>query len=83
MKTRVQKWGHSLAVRLPKSFADGLGLGEGAPADMTLEDGAIVVRPDRDLVWDIASLLDGVTDENIHPAWEAETSEEGGRRDGR
>jgi antitoxin MazE len=83
MKTRVQKWGNSLAVRLPKSFADGLGLGEGSPADLTLEEGAIVVKPDRDRVRDLETLLEGVTDENIHPAWETETSEEDARRDGR
>ena len=78
MKTRIQKWGNSLAVRLPKSFADVLGLGEGSPAEMTLEDGAIVVKSDRDRVWDLGTLVAGVTDENIHPAWEDETDPDGG-----
>ena len=62
MKTRVQKWGNSLAVRLPKSFADGLGLSDGSPAEMTLEGGAIVVKPDRERIYDLATLLAGVTD---------------------
>jgi antitoxin MazE len=70
MKTRIQKWGNSLATRLPKSFAEELDLGDGAPIEMTIEDGAIVIRPDRDRVWDLETLLAGVTDENIHPAWE-------------
>lgn len=26
MKTRVQKWGNSLALRIPKSFANDVGL---------------------------------------------------------
>ncbi len=71
MKTRVLKWGNSLAVRIPKSFAEGLGFGEGSPAEMDLEDGAIVLKPDRDRVWDLGELLDGVTDDNLHPAWES------------
>lgn len=74
MKTRVLKWGNSLAVRIPKSFAGGLGFGEGSPAEMDLEDGAIVLKPDRDRVWDLGELLDGVTDDNLHPAWGSEAA---------
>jgi len=70
MKTRVQKWGNSLAVRIPKSFADELGVGNNAPVEMTLDEGALVIKPDRDQLWDLAKLLAGVTDENIHAAWE-------------
>lgn len=75
MKTRIQKWGNSLAVRIPKSFAAGLGLAENGPVDMTLEDGALVIKPDREGTWDLGSLLAQVTDENIHPEWEAEGPE--------
>jgi len=70
MKTRVQKWGNSLAVRIPKSFAEELDWEEGAPVEMTLDEGALVVRSDRERSWDLAALLDRVTDDNIHPAWE-------------
>jgi len=72
MKNRIQKWGNSLATRLPRSFAEELGLGDGSAIDLTLEEGAIVIKPDRDRVWDLETLLAGVTDENIHPAWEPE-----------
>ena len=78
MKTRVQKWGNSLAVRLPKSFAGGLGLENNGPVEMSLEEGAIVIKPDRDSAWDLDSLLDSVTDENIHPAWDSEEVEAAG-----
>ncbi len=70
MKTRVQKWGNSLAVRIPKSFAEELDWEEAAPVEMTLDEGALVVRSDRERSWDLAALLDKVTDDNIHPAWE-------------
>ncbi len=77
MKPRVQRWGNSLAVRVPKSFAAGLGLTENAPVEMTLEDKALVIKPDREGVWDLDTLLAEVTDENLHPEWEAESPEAG------
>lgn len=78
MKTRIQKWGNSLAVRIPKSFAEGLGFVDNSPAEMTLEDGAIAVKPDRDRTWDLGELLAGVTDDNLHPAWEAAAAADAG-----
>jgi len=75
MKTRVQKWGNSLAVRIPKSFADEMGIGNNAPVGMSLEEGGLVIKPDRERTWDLDGLLAQVTDENIHPEWEAEGSE--------
>jgi len=72
MKTRVQKWGNSLAVRIPKSFAAGMGIGNNAPVEMSLEEDALVIKPDRDRAWDLDALLAEVTDENIHPEWETE-----------
>jgi antitoxin MazE len=72
MKTRVQKWGNSLAVRIPKSFADELGLGNNAPVEMTLDEGALLIKPDRDRKWGLDALLAEVTDENIHSEWESE-----------
>jgi len=81
MKTNVRKWGNSLAMRLPRSFAESLRLGAGSSVEMSLEEGALVIRPDRDGAWDLDSLLAAVTDENLHPPWEtgsaaADTDEE-------
>jgi antitoxin MazE len=78
LKTRVQKWGNSLAVRIPKSFAEGLDLENNGPVEMSLEEGAIVIKPDRERLWDLDSLLAAMTDENIHPAWAAEEAEAAG-----
>jgi len=74
MKTSVQKWGNSLAVRIPKSFAAALGLGNNAPVEMALEDGALVIKPDKASAWDLDALLAEVTDENIHSEWGSEGS---------
>ncbi len=79
MKTRIQKWGHSLAVRIPKPFAAALGFDDGRPAEMTLEDGAIVLKPGRGLVEDLDRLLEDVTEANTHPAWEEEEAAIGAR----
>ena len=72
MKTHIQKWGNSLAVRIPKSFAEEMGFEDSSPAEMSLDDGALVIKPDKDRVWDLGTLLAAVTDENIHPAWDSE-----------
>jgi len=72
MKTHIQKWGNSLAVRIPKSFAEGMGIGNNAPVEMSLDEGSLIIRPDRERAWSLDTLLAGVTDENIHPEWETE-----------
>ncbi|MCX6569402.1 MAG: AbrB/MazE/SpoVT family DNA-binding domain-containing protein [Candidatus Aminicenantes bacterium] len=77
MKTHVQKWGNSLAVRIPKSFAEGMGIGTNAPVVISLEEGALVIKPDRDRTWDLDALLAKVTGENIHPEWETEGAGDG------
>ena len=76
MKTHVQKWGNSLAVRIPKSFAAEMGVGNKAPVEMSLEESALIIKPDRERVWDLDALLADVTDENIHS--ELETKEPAG-----
>jgi antitoxin MazE len=69
MKTSVQKWGNSLAVRIPKAFAEGLGWKEDAPVEMAVDGDLLVVKTDRERTWDLDALLAGVTADNVHPAW--------------
>ena len=52
----MQKWGNSLGIRVPKGFADQLGLDAGTEVDLAIEDGAIVIRPARK-TYDLADLL--------------------------
>jgi antitoxin MazE len=44
MKTRVHKWGNSLALRIPKSFADQAGLRENALVELTLNRSKLIVN---------------------------------------
>ena len=66
MKTKVQKWGNSLAVRIPKPFADDLGVDQDSEVELSLEDHELVIRPVSMPTYSLAELLDGVTDENLH-----------------
>ena len=39
MKVAFQKWGNSLALRVPKAFADEIGASDGRAAEMTVSNG--------------------------------------------
>ena len=66
MKARVQRWGNSLAVRIPRAFADDLGLVDGAAVELTLEEGSLTLRPAPSPAYRLVELLDRVTRENRH-----------------
>jgi len=66
MRTSVQKWGNSLAVRIPKAFATDLGIDQDGSVDLSMEDGVLILRQVRVDRYDLESLLKEVTDENIH-----------------
>lgn len=70
MKTRVQKWGNSLALRIPKSFAIEAGLREDAPVELSLIEGKVVIQPLSQEPLTLEELLRGVTDQNLHGEWD-------------
>jgi antitoxin MazE len=70
MKTRVQKWGNSLALRIPKSFALEAGLHADAAVELSLVAGSLVVQPIRPQPLTLDQLLRGVTDENRPGEWD-------------
>jgi antitoxin MazE len=47
MTTQIAKWGNSLALRLPKSVANELGMAEGDTVAVSVRKGAIVIEPAR------------------------------------
>jgi antitoxin MazE len=65
MRTRVQKWGNSLAVRIPKPFAEGAGLQPSSEVEVSLEKGEVRLSPVRRR-WKLRMLLAGVTKKNLH-----------------
>jgi antitoxin MazE len=66
MKTRVQKWGNSLALRIPKSFADEVGLRKESSVEVSLIDGKLVITPVIKPKLTLEQLLAKVTEENLH-----------------
>lgn len=66
MLTKVQKWGNSLALRIPKAFATEAGLENEALVEVTLENGWLLVKPVAPPEWTLEKLLSGVTKENLH-----------------
>ena len=66
VKTRIQKWGNSLAVRIPRAFAGDLGLNRGSAIDLELEDGCLVLRPTTVPKYELSDLLSRVTEKNRH-----------------
>lgn len=65
MKGKLQKWGNSLAVRIPRSLLEDLQLQEGATLDLKIQNGNLIISP-APPEEDLASLLSQVTDENLH-----------------
>lgn len=70
MKTRVQKWGNSLALRIPKSFAEEAGLHAASAVELTLVEGRLVVQPIAPQPPTLEDLLRGITDENLPGEWD-------------
>jgi len=66
MKARVQKWGNSLALRIPKSFAAEVGLQDDSPVEISLASGKLIVGPLAKGKATLRQLLAQVTKENLH-----------------
>ncbi|MHB8868059.1 MAG: AbrB/MazE/SpoVT family DNA-binding domain-containing protein [Thermoleophilia bacterium] len=66
MKTKVQRWGNSLAVRIPKSFAEEVGLKDDSAVEMRLVEGGLLVQPSSAWAPTLDELLDSITDANLH-----------------
>jgi antitoxin MazE len=66
MLTKIQKWGNSLALRIPKTFAHDAQLENDSMVEMSLVDGQIVIKSVIKRNWTLEQLLAGVTKDNLH-----------------
>lgn len=64
MNTRIQKWGNSLALRIPKAYARQVGLDLDSPVKIVVEGDRLVIEPASRVSLD--DLLAQITPENIH-----------------
>ena len=65
MRVRLQKWGNSLAVRIPRSFALQTHVEQGSILEMSLNGDEILLRPVVDEE-SLDELLAAITSDNQH-----------------
>jgi antitoxin MazE len=66
MHAKIQKWGNSLALRIPKAFAVDTQLENDSMVDISVVEGQIIVKPLVKADWTLEELLAGINKENIH-----------------
>ena len=66
MKATLQKWGNSLALRIPKSFADEISVHEGHPVDLSVAKGRLMVVPIKAPNYQLVDLVAAITRRNVH-----------------
>ena len=66
MKASLGRWDGSLALRIPESIAERIGLGPGSPVELSLRDAKLIVAPLRQPPLRLADLLRDVTADNLH-----------------
>jgi antitoxin MazE len=71
MRARIQKWGNSLAMRIPKTMTSELGLRDGSEVELTLTGDGLRIRLAPPGPYTLSELLDKVTPENLPGEWDA------------
>ena len=66
MLAKVQKWGNSLGLRIPKSLAADANLANGSPVELAVRAGRLVVTPVARPRYALEDLLAAVTANNAH-----------------
>jgi len=66
MVTKVRKWGNSLGLRIPRSFAAEMGVEDGSEVDLAVEGGEIRVRPLRRRRYSLDELLRRLDRRKLH-----------------
>jgi antitoxin MazE len=66
MEGKIQRWGNSLAIRIPKPIAEQVGLKQGGVVDLEVEADALSIRPVAPPKYALADLVEGITEENRH-----------------
>lgn len=66
MQVRVQKWGNSLAVRIPKPLAEDADVREGTVLNLAVSEGKVVATPVEKKKQTLKQLLAKITRKNLH-----------------
>lgn len=66
MQTKIKKWGNSLALRIPKSFALNAKLRQNELVDLSIDKEKIIITPIGEKEYSLDKLLEGVSESNLH-----------------
>ena len=66
MRVQIQKWGNSLALRIPKAYVHETNLCQGATVDIGVKERCIIVKPLLEKKFSLKSLLVGVNKINSY-----------------
>ena len=66
MQTKVQRWGNSLGLRIPRAFAAEAGVEAGAAVELSLRDGDLIVSRARRPKYRVDELIRKVNAKNLH-----------------
>ena len=65
MRTTIQTWGNSLALRIPKAMSEDLGIKKDTAVDLAVQDGLLVVTPRSGRRARLKKMLALITPENM------------------
>jgi len=66
MISRVQKWGNSLALRIPGAFAKEIGLRNDTSVELSQVEGKLIITPLMEPDMTLDKLLARINKDNIH-----------------
>lgn len=66
MNTVLQKWGNSLALRIPRTIAAQISVAEGQAVDLQVSRGRLVIAPAKKKQYELTDLIAGITAKNRH-----------------
>ena len=66
MTTTVQKWGNSLALRIPSALAKDIHLRQGSVVEVAVVEGQMVLKPKGESKLSLFRMIQGITKANRH-----------------
>ena len=66
MTTKLQKWGNSYAVRIPKNLIQDINLSRGSEIEIKYHKQSLIIRPKKQKEYTLKELVKGITPKNRH-----------------
>ncbi len=66
MAAKIQKWGNSLGIRIPKNVLEQVDMHEDEMVEISVKDNNILIMPTRKKKYNLKTLVSKITPKNIH-----------------